>query len=80
MNVAPYWTATRIRCRCTQCERELERGARVFYVPRTDSVYCDAPACGKQESALFVAAQFDAEFMNSQPVSDKLPRKDFSSF
>lgn len=65
-NQDPRWIVARFAGKCSRCGSPIGRGSRGFYYPKTKTLYCEAPACGAQESARFDAEAADESFMQSQ--------------
>lgn len=42
----PYWTTARFKSTCKKCGGDIVKGERIFYYPRTKTVYCEDAACG----------------------------------
>ena len=47
--------------RCAGCGRTLPAGARAFYYPVDESLYCEHDVCGPQHARVFGALAFDDE-------------------
>ena len=58
----PYWTVARFNSTCKGCKARIKKGRRIFYYPRTMSVFCSD--CGAAESASFTAAAEDEYLYN----------------
>lgn len=42
----PRWIIARFESKCSKCGKSVKRGEKIFYYPRTKSVFCDSPGCG----------------------------------
>ncbi len=49
--------------RCAGCGCALAVGARAFYYPVDNSLYCGREACGPRHAREFAAAAFDDEML-----------------
>lgn len=43
----PRWITAKFSSNCSHCGKKINRGDRIFYYPRTKSVFCEGPSCGK---------------------------------
>jgi hypothetical protein len=59
----PRWLEAKQPSRCKKCGRDINAGERVYYYPKTKTVYCDGEDCGKQAARDFEAAAFDERQM-----------------
>jgi len=60
----PYWLRAKFSSCCSRCKKEINRGDRIFYYPRTKDVFCSGGSCGGAESRSFEAAAQDEYFYN----------------
>ncbi len=60
----PYWLRARFSGSCSRCKKEIKKGDRVFYFPKTKDVFCDDDLCGAAESRSFEAAAQDEFYYN----------------
>jgi len=60
----PYWLTAKFPSSCSRCKKEIKKGDKIFYYPRTKDVFCAAGSCGDAESASFEAAAQDEYFYN----------------
>jgi DNA repair protein RadC len=60
----PYWLRAKFSGSCSRCKKEIKRGDRIFYYPKTKDVFCDGAPCGTAESSSFEAAAQDEFYYN----------------
>lgn len=60
----PYWLRAKFPGSCSRCKKEIKRGDRIFYYPKTKDVFCDGDPCGAAESRSFEAAAQDEFYYN----------------
>jgi len=60
----PHWIQRLRRPgRCAGCGCALAVGARAFYYPEDDSLYCESEGCGPRHAREFAAEAFDEEML-----------------
>lgn len=59
----PRWIAARFASQC-QCGSGIKRGDRIYYFPRTKTVFCQT--CGEPAHARFVSEAQDEAMLSGQ--------------
>ena len=57
----PRWITARRPATCFRCGRPIAKGQQAYFYPNTQSLYCEADACGKQAARDFEAHRQDED-------------------
>jgi len=62
-NGDPYWLNSKYGGICGNCNKEIKKGDRIYYYPRTKTPFCEK--CGKAEERSFISiAQDEQTYMS----------------